>query len=104
YARQLIPTTPRHGKNNDQAHSPIYPLKSGNGLTGEEKRVYEFVARHFLACISENAKGLETSYTLEVGGEINGGVGENDGSVYKAVKEDLNNLKNLNTDGSTERF
>lgn len=66
YAEQLSPVHPRKGRNNDQAHSPIYPLKAGSGLAGEERKVYEFVARHFLACISEDAKGVETEYMLEI--------------------------------------
>ncbi|KAI4291810.1 DNA topoisomerase III [Pancytospora philotis] len=66
YAAALRMTAPRRGKNDDQAHSPIYPLKDGAGLAGDERKVYEFVARRFLACISANAKGVETEYTMAV--------------------------------------
>ncbi|KAL0265905.1 UNVERIFIED_CONTAM: hypothetical protein PYX00_011622 [Menopon gallinae] len=57
---------PRSGKNNDMAHLPIYPLKSGNGLSGDEQRIFEFVARRFLACLSENAKAVETNVVLRI--------------------------------------
>lgn len=57
---------PRSGKNNDMAHLPIYPLKSGNGLSGDELRIFEFVARRFLACLSDNAKALETKVVLKI--------------------------------------
>lgn len=57
---------PRCGKNNDQAHYPIYPLKSGNDLSGKERNVYDFVARRFIACCSENAKGDETVIGLKM--------------------------------------
>lgn len=60
---------PFTGKNNDMAHSPIYPLKNGIGLTGDERRIYDFVARRYLACISKNAVGEETCVTVLVGRE-----------------------------------
>src|SRR2546423_785057 len=42
---------PRSGRNNDQAHPPIHPVNYVNSgtLTPEEKKVYEFVTRRFLA-------------------------------------------------------
>jgi len=58
--------SPRSGKNNDQAHSPIYPLKSGSGLVGDERKIYEFVARRFLGSVSENAKGIEIEYVMRM--------------------------------------
>lgn len=60
---------PREGKNNDMAHLPIYPLKSGNGLVGEDARIFEFIARRFLGCLSENAKAFETKIVLRIGDE-----------------------------------
>lgn len=47
---------PRKGKGDDKSHPPIHPTKSGEGLGGVEARVYEFVARHFLACCSADAQ------------------------------------------------
>lgn len=66
YASDFEFVYPRAGSNNDQAHSPIYPLKDGSSLTGDERKVFEFVARRFLGCISGNAKGVETEYTMEI--------------------------------------
>lgn len=64
---------PRSGKNNDQAHSPIYPLKEGGSLERDERKVYEFIARRFLGCVSENARGVETEYTMSVAHSNGGG-------------------------------
>ena len=52
---------PRQGRKSDQAQPPIHPLKSGAGLTGQEAKVYEFVSRRFLACLSRDATGAETA-------------------------------------------
>eukprot|EP00727_Mastigamoeba_balamuthi_P009279 m51a1_g4974 putative dna topoisomerase iii (1265) ;mRNA; r:13124-18365 len=60
---------PRAGSHSDNAHPAIHPTKAGEGLGGDEARVYEFVARHFLACCSDDAVGQETSAALELGGE-----------------------------------
>ena len=38
-------------------------------IKGEEKRVYEFIARHFLACCSQDAKGFETTVEIDIAGE-----------------------------------
>ncbi|KAI5153053.1 DNA topoisomerase III, partial [Enteropsectra breve] len=80
YASNFKFLYPRSGKNNDQAHSPIYPLKAGNELEGPERQVYEFVARRYLACISENAKGEEIEYTLSL-------VSQNSGSTEANVEK-----------------
>jgi DNA topoisomerase-3 len=60
---------PRKGKNNDKAHPPIHPTKDGSGLVGAEAKVYEFVARRFLACCSDDAHGLETIVLARMGDE-----------------------------------
>lgn len=44
------------GKGDDQAHPPIHPLKLAENLTGDEKRLYEFVVRHFLAVCSKDGQ------------------------------------------------
>lgn len=36
---------------------------------GNEKRVYELVTRHFLACVSMHAEGLETIVDIDVAKE-----------------------------------
>ncbi|XP_067044937.1 DNA topoisomerase 3-alpha-like isoform X2 [Acropora muricata] len=60
---------PRHGNKSDNAHPPIHPTKYTNSLQGNDKRLYEFIVRHFLACCSEDAKGQETSVEIEIAGE-----------------------------------
>ncbi|KAJ5735102.1 DNA topoisomerase 3 [Penicillium malachiteum] len=75
YARDLIDgkfRTPRSGRNNDQAHPPIHPVAwvSPSQLSADEKKVYEFVARRFLACCSEDAKGQGTEIEIKYGDEF----------------------------------
>ncbi|KAM7428568.1 hypothetical protein ABFA07_020472 [Porites harrisoni] len=60
---------PRRGNKTDNAHPPIHPTKYTDGLQGNEKRLYEFIVRHFLACCSEDAKGQETNVEIEIAGE-----------------------------------
>jgi DNA topoisomerase-3 len=64
--------TPRSGRNNDQAHPPIHPVNYVNPgtLSPDEKKVYEFVTRRFLACCSEDAKGEATDIEIEWGNEF----------------------------------
>ncbi|OXU30865.1 hypothetical protein TSAR_001335, partial [Trichomalopsis sarcophagae] len=61
--------TPRQGKKSDQAHPPIHPTKFTDTLRGNEARVYEYVVRHFLACLSKNAEGHETIVEIDIAGE-----------------------------------
>ncbi|EYC15966.1 hypothetical protein Y032_0035g3067 [Ancylostoma ceylanicum] len=62
---------PRNGNKSDEAHPPIHPLKhvSDGSLQGDDWRVYELVVRHFLACLSWDAKGQETRVGMRIGGE-----------------------------------
>ncbi|PVH94649.1 prokaryotic type I DNA topoisomerase [Periconia macrospinosa] len=62
---------PRNGRNNDKAHPPIHPVNyvAPTQLNDNEKRVYEFVVRRFLACCSEDALGEATDVEIEYGGE-----------------------------------
>ncbi|KXS18631.1 prokaryotic type I DNA topoisomerase [Gonapodya prolifera JEL478] len=62
-------STPRKGRNNDKAHPPIHPTAAASNLAGEEKKVFELVARRFLACCSQNAKGSETVVEVQMGEE-----------------------------------
>ena len=51
---------PKPGNHDDQAHPPIHPLKSIelNELPDpDEKKIYELVTFHFLACCAQDAKG-----------------------------------------------
>ncbi|XP_051569913.1 DNA topoisomerase 3-alpha-like isoform X2 [Myxocyprinus asiaticus] len=58
--------TPRNGNKSDQAHPPIHPTKYTNSLQGNEKRLYEFIVRHFLACCSKDAQGQEVIVEIEI--------------------------------------
>nr|XP_020443489.1 DNA topoisomerase 3-alpha isoform X1 [Monopterus albus] len=60
---------PRQGKNSDQAHPPIHPTKYTDTLQGNEGRVYEFIVRHFLACVSQDALGHETVVDIDIAQE-----------------------------------
>ena len=57
------------GKKSDQAHPPIHPIKRADQLAGDEARVYEFIVRHFLACVSKDAVGAETTVNINIAGE-----------------------------------
>uniref|UniRef100_A0A2K6WF35 DNA topoisomerase n=1 Tax=Onchocerca volvulus TaxID=6282 RepID=A0A2K6WF35_ONCVO len=62
---------PRNGSKTDGAHPPIHPLKfaTPNELVGLEWSLYEFIVRHFLACLSFDANGQETKVQVRVGNE-----------------------------------
>lgn len=60
---------PINGQKNDKAHPPIHPTKPAIDLIGDEKRVYEYVTRRFLASCAKHAVGLQTSVTLEIAKE-----------------------------------
>ncbi|KAK7893753.1 DNA topoisomerase [Exophiala xenobiotica] len=63
--------TPRSGSHNDQAHPPIHPVNyaAASALQQDQKKVYEFVVRRFLACCSEDAKGEATDIEVQWGSE-----------------------------------
>uniref|UniRef100_A0A8B9KXF4 DNA topoisomerase n=1 Tax=Astyanax mexicanus TaxID=7994 RepID=A0A8B9KXF4_ASTMX len=61
--------TPRNGNKSDQAHPPIHPTKYTNSLQGNEKRLYEFIVRHFLACCSKDAQGQEVIVDIDIAEE-----------------------------------
>lgn len=64
--------SPREGKHNDKSHPPIHPVKyiDINSISdAKQKKVYEYVVRRFLACCGEDAKGFQTSVTLQWGDE-----------------------------------
>ncbi|KAF9809736.1 hypothetical protein IEO21_07278 [Rhodonia placenta] len=60
---------PRQGKKDDKAHPPIHPTAYAGNLAGDEKRVYEYITRRFLACCSKDALGWQTTVDVEYGGE-----------------------------------
>ncbi|KAL8968669.1 MAG: hypothetical protein Q9197_004756 [Variospora fuerteventurae] len=74
YARELLNGAfrqPRGGRSNDQAHPPIHPVNyvAPDTLEGDDRSVYEFVVRRFLACCSDDAKGESTTVEIEYGSE-----------------------------------
>ncbi len=70
YAQKLVHDgffqTPRVGRDTDNAHLPIHPTKSGAELSGDKRRLYELVARHFLATCSRDAQGSETVVQIRI--------------------------------------
>lgn len=63
---------PRRGKHNDKAHPPIHPVTyvtSAALSDADQRKVYEFVVRHFLACCSKDALGESTTVNIDYGGE-----------------------------------
>ena len=62
---------PRSGTHNDQAHPPIHPVNyvAPHTLAEDDRRVYEFIVRRFLACCSENANGESTTIEIQYGDE-----------------------------------
>ncbi|KAG5887194.1 hypothetical protein JTB14_016680 [Gonioctena quinquepunctata] len=60
---------PRQGKKSDQAHPPIHPTKLATNLSGNEQKLYEYIVRHFLACVHKDAKGFETTVNVDVAKE-----------------------------------
>ena len=74
YSQELLDggfRTPRSGRHNDQAHPPIHPVNHvvSATLSADERKIYEFVVRRFLACCSEDAKGQATDIDIKWGPE-----------------------------------
>lgn len=74
FARNLVDGAfkqPREGRNDDKAHPPIHPITyaAPGALSDQEKRLYEFVVRRFLACCSDDAKGTATDVEVKYGDE-----------------------------------
>lgn len=75
YAQSLLDgafNTPRGGRHNDQAHPPIHPVNPAERPqlgNDDERKVFEFVVRRFLACCSDDAKGSTTTVQLAYGPE-----------------------------------
>ena len=85
---------PRNGNKDDKAHPPIHPTKFAQDSefkSPEEAKLYELVVRHFLACCSDDAKGQQTTITIDIASEIFTAWGlmveeKNFLNVYKYVK------------------
>jgi DNA topoisomerase III len=63
---------PREGRHDDKAHPPIHPITyvARSVLNQDEARLYEYVVRRFLACCSEDAKGMATDVEILYGEEF----------------------------------
>jgi DNA topoisomerase-3 len=61
-------TTPRAGSHDDHAHPPIHPTKAAppGTLHGDAARLYDYIARRFLASCSANALGERTIWRFGV--------------------------------------
>ena len=60
---------PRNGKKDDKAHPPIHPTAHANNLTGDEKRVYDYITRRFLGSCWKDAIGRQTNVEIEIAKE-----------------------------------
>jgi DNA topoisomerase III len=60
---------PRNGKNDDKAHPPIHPTAYAANLAGDDKKIYEYITRRFLASCSKDAVGFETTVDAVCGEE-----------------------------------
>eukprot|EP00941_MAST-03F_sp_MAST-3F-sp1_P000957 g957.t1 len=74
YARVLLDhkfEKPRNGSLDDKAHPPIHPTKYADldKLSPNEKKVYELITRHYLACCSRDAIGFQTTVTVDIARE-----------------------------------
>ncbi|KAM9980995.1 hypothetical protein ACTFIY_003302 [Dictyostelium cf. discoideum] len=73
YASRLINNNqfvyPKSGKNNDNSHPPIHPTSSATGLSGNLKKIYDFITRRFLACCSEESVFANTTVAIDIQGE-----------------------------------
>lgn len=74
FARGLVDGAfrqPREGRHDDKAHPPIHPITyaAPTVLNFDEGRLYEYVVRRFLACCSDDAKGMATDIDLQYGDE-----------------------------------
>eukprot|EP00915_Cephaloidophora_sp_WS-2016_P004549 GHVH01006087.1.p1 GENE.GHVH01006087.1~~GHVH01006087.1.p1 ORF type:complete len:443 (-),score=48.30 GHVH01006087.1:138-1466(-) len=67
-------STVRSGSQSDEAHPPIHPVKNlevsqALSIDPNAYRIYELIARHFIATLTEDAIGAETVATLGIGPE-----------------------------------
>ena len=63
---------PRNGKQDDKSHPPIHPVKHVNPseLDNKSFRIYEFICKYFLACVSCDAKADETNVEFTIGNQV----------------------------------
>lgn len=63
------PLIPSKGKKQTTDHPPIHPVGYDDSLVGAERKVYDLVARRFLATLSTNAQTENQTITIEVNKE-----------------------------------
>jgi DNA topoisomerase-1 len=69
FATKLVGRKYHKGKKKDPAHPAIYPTgESAKGLEGPRQRVYDLIARRFMASFSDPAVREGTTITLDVSG------------------------------------
>jgi len=61
--------TPIQGKKTDPAHPAIHPLGQRGKIEGNEKRLYDLIARRFLASCATDAKKERTNVLVNAGSE-----------------------------------
>ncbi|SEO69831.1 DNA topoisomerase I [Denitrobacterium detoxificans] len=90
YCKQLLASGPLHatrGKQEDTDHPPIYPTTAASPdvLGPAEFKLYNLIARRFLATLSDAAEIEGTKVSLDVNGEIFAAKG--DVMVHKGFRE-----------------
>ena len=61
---------PAEGAKTDEAHPAIYPTgEEPKKLNDEEKRIYDLIARRFLACFGDYSKSELRKVSIDVGGD-----------------------------------
>lgn len=61
-------SAPVEGGKSDPAHPSIYPTGEFQQLSGEEKKIYELIAKRFIACFCEDAKIENKTITATING------------------------------------
>jgi DNA topoisomerase-3 len=77
---------PNNGKLDDKAHPPIHPVRlpgPKDELTVIQRQVYNFIVRHFLACVSKDAVYYETKVTANFSDEL---------FIYKGIRVEEQNF------------
>eukprot|EP00466_Bigelowiella_natans_P017391 jgi/Bigna1/88496/estExt_fgenesh1_pg.C_330003 len=62
--QQIYFRRPREGNHDDKAHPPIHPTGFSAALVGDDATIYELVVRHYLACLSTDAKASSLEIIL----------------------------------------
>jgi len=71
---------PNNGILDDKAHPPIHPVslpRESIVLTQTQEKMYNYIVRHFLACLSKDAVYEEARYLVKVGNETFAANGKN---------------------------